>query len=563
MSWEPAPKTLREILKMPDGPMKTAWLQSVRKDFETLIDNNTFVLDTPRKGESITPIMETFKVKILSDGSLDKLKTRIVVRGDLQSKTLSEDIWSPTASFRALKMFLAHESRIKARVKQLDFVGAFLQAKTRSRVFVSIPQIYGVLFPEYKEFCGRPVRLAKSMYGMTLSGKYWFLDLQDYLVELGFKPSSTIPSLFIKVDNKGNQIYVLDYVDDMLYYGTNEASINEFEQQLQKRFNLELMGQAHWYLSTRINQLSNYDIELDQSRYCKAIVKKYLDIAGTKRDLSIHPTPLPLDFVATSDDCFINEAAVKVLEVEYNVEYASCIGSLTYLSMTRCDTVYAINKLAKPGRKHFEAMFHLLRYLRDHPLYGIRFYSNFNALPISRMLQNVGLNQSHPFFAFSDSSWDDDVDHGRSTGCYIITYMGGVVDHSSNLPNPVALSSAEAEYNEGCLTMMAISHLRMLLAELEDSTEDSLAPTNIYFDSRSAIAMGINFRDTKHTRHILKRYHYVREGVKSKRFNILWLQTLFQLADIGTKINPGPRHKFLVDLPHIIVKDFITKIQEG
>jgi hypothetical protein len=171
MSWEPAPKTLREILKMPIGPVKTAWLQSVRKEFKTLIDNITFVLDSPGKGETVTPIMETFRVKILSDGTLDKLKTRIVVRGDLQSKTLSEDKWSPTASFRALKMFLAHASRTKARVKQLDFVGAFLQAKTRSRVFVSIPAIYGVLFPEYKEYCGRPVHLAKSMYGMSLSGK--------------------------------------------------------------------------------------------------------------------------------------------------------------------------------------------------------------------------------------------------------------------------------------------------------------------------------------------------------------------------------------------------------
>jgi uncharacterized protein YdcH (DUF465 family) len=110
LSWEPAPKTLRDILKMPDGPVKTAWLQSVRKEFKTLVDNNTFVHDTPRKGESVTPIMETFKVKILSDGSLDKLKTRIVVRGDLQSRTLTEDKWSPTASFRALKMFLAHAS---------------------------------------------------------------------------------------------------------------------------------------------------------------------------------------------------------------------------------------------------------------------------------------------------------------------------------------------------------------------------------------------------------------------------------------------------------------------
>jgi hypothetical protein len=492
---------------MPDGPIKTAWLKSVKTEFKTLVDNNTFVHDTPRKDETVTPIMETFKVKILSDGSLDKLKTRIVVHGDLQSKAVSEDKWSPTASFRALKMFLAHACRTKARVKQLDFVGAFLQAKTRSRVFVIIPKIYGILFPEYKEFCGKPVRLAKSMYGMTLSAKYWFLDLQDYLVELNFKPSSTIPSLFIKEDDRGNKTYVLDYVDNMLYYGNNENKVKEFEQSLQQCFNLEPMGQAHWYLSTRINQLSNFDIELDHSRYCKAIVKKYLETAGTKCNLAIHPTPLPLDFVASSNDSSIDETAVKTLETEYNLEYASCIGSLIYLSMTRCDTIYAINKLAKfskkPGRKHFEALFHLLRYLRDHSSYGLRFYSDHTISPISIMLKKEELIQNHPFYAFSDSSWADDVDYGRSTGCYIITYMGGVVDHSSNLPNPIALSSAEAEYNEGCLAMMASSHLRMLLAELESTTDESMEPTNIYFDSCSAIAMGSNFRDTKHTSHIL------------------------------------------------------------
>jgi hypothetical protein len=33
----------------------------------------------------------------------------------------------------------------------------------------------------------------------------------------------------------------------------------------------------------------------------------------------------------------------------------------------------------------------------------------------------------------------------------MIIYMGGVVEHSSNMPDPVALSSAEAEYNEACL----------------------------------------------------------------------------------------------------------------
>jgi hypothetical protein len=78
-----------------------------KKEMGTLVDSGTLVLDEMREGESSTPVMEIFKVKINSDGSLDKLKTRIVVRGDLQNG-VTEDKWSPTASFRSLKMFLAH-----------------------------------------------------------------------------------------------------------------------------------------------------------------------------------------------------------------------------------------------------------------------------------------------------------------------------------------------------------------------------------------------------------------------------------------------------------------------
>jgi hypothetical protein len=81
--------------------------------------------------------------------------------------------------------------------------------------------------------------------------------------------------------------------------------------------------------------------------------------------------------------------------------------------------------------------------------------------------------------------------------------MGGVLDHSSNLPDQIAMSSAEVEYNEGCITFMVANHLRMLLAELERIKENNMNPTNIYFDSKSTIAMGESYKDTKHTRHII------------------------------------------------------------
>jgi hypothetical protein len=179
------------------------------------------------------------------------------------------------------------------------------------------------------------------------------------------------------------------------------------------------------------------------------------------------------------------------------------------------------------------------------------------------MIIAENLSQNHPFFGFSDSSWNDDVDNGRSIGCFIIMYMGGVVDHSSNLPDPVAMSSTKVEYNEGCIAFMAAQHLRMLLAELEESEESIMAPTNIYFDSKSAIAMGESYKDTKHTMHIMRRYHYVRERIAANQFSMVWIKTEFQLADIGTKNNAGPRHTVLVELIHVQIKNPSSQIQEG
>jgi hypothetical protein len=75
--------------------------------------------------------------------------------------------------------------------------------------------------------------------------------------------------------------------------------------------------------------------------------------------------------------------------------------------------------------------------------------------------------------------------------------------------------------------------------------------------------MGESYKDTKHTRHIKRRYHYVREGISLNRFFMDWIITTIQLADIGTKNNPGPRHKALLELLHVKVGNLSTQIQEG
>ena len=62
--------------------------------------------------------MDFYKPKILSDGSLYKLKLRIVVRGDLQNKEMIGDTWYPTASMGNLKYFLADAAKHRARMLQ-------------------------------------------------------------------------------------------------------------------------------------------------------------------------------------------------------------------------------------------------------------------------------------------------------------------------------------------------------------------------------------------------------------------------------------------------------------
>ncbi|MGH3053820.1 MAG: reverse transcriptase domain-containing protein [Gaiellaceae bacterium] len=500
--------------------------------------------------------MDTYRVKIKSDGTMDKLKVRIVVRGDLQRNFSNDDTWSPTASVRLLKVFLAHATHCKCRVQQLDFIGAFLQANVRERVFVKLPARYGDLFPEFAPYCGRPLRLTKSMYGMNYAGKNWWQDLSDWLLSTGFQASSVHPCLMWRKTNS-HYLILLNYVNDMLYFSTDKQIETNFTTTLAQRFKVEFLGNAHWFLSLRINQLADYSIRVDQSRYAKAITHRYTNTLNTH----LKPTydqPLPSDWVPSKTDCSATTDASIALEQHYNLDYRSCTGALLYLNCTRPDIVFAVMKLVKfnlnPGRPHFEALIHLLGYIRDHSLYGLQFYSNTHDSPVYSLLSQHNITTKRDLFAFSDSSWQDCPDTGRSTGSFLIFYKGGVVDHSSFLPDPVAMSSGEAEYNTACATCIAVAHLRMLtnkLITLSSSDPPNQEPVTIILDNTAAIKMGQSFRDTRHTRHILRRYHYVRQGKLDGLHHLSWITNKMQLADNGTKpLTPAealPRQKiFLV-----------------
>jgi hypothetical protein len=75
----------------------------------------------------------------------------------------------------------------------------------------------------------------------------------------------------------------------------------------------------------------------------------------------------------------------------------------------------------------------------------------------------------------------------------------------------------------------------MLVQELRGNDPDLPLRVPILLDSRSAISMGDSFRNTKHTRHLLRRYHYTCWMVQCGQIILIWVPGNIQLADPNTK----------------------------
>ena len=86
---------------------------------------------------------------------------------------------------------------------------------------------------------------------------------------------------------------------------------------------------------------------------------------------------------------------------------------------------------------------------------------------------------------------------------------------------------------------MATAHLKQFLKDLELTFVDdkkSKKPIQIFIDNRSAVDMCASFEVTQRTWHMMRRYHYVREGVQSNQHALIWITTTAQVAGMGTKI---------------------------
>jgi hypothetical protein len=105
----PAPDNWKQVMKLPPNT-KRLWIDSFVKELKEILRNGTVVRENPSEDDPIIPETAKYRVKLTSEGLIDKLKTRIALRGDLiRENILSSNTWCPIAGFRALKIFLASQ----------------------------------------------------------------------------------------------------------------------------------------------------------------------------------------------------------------------------------------------------------------------------------------------------------------------------------------------------------------------------------------------------------------------------------------------------------------------
>ena len=216
-------------------------------------------------------------------------------------------------------------------------------------------------------------------------------------------------SIYYKYAPDGSKIVVLSYVDNCVYWYTNEDIGKWFVDTLGKILHVNFLGYAHCFMSIRIPQLKDQSISVDQARYSTYIVAKYLDTAIVKVRKKFYQTILPADMIPTKEDVSTSDEQVENLTREYNINYRAFLGSLIYLLSTRVDLSSSVHKLAKfsanTGIVHFEGLIYLFIYIRDNHTLGLKYYANMNDAPVTDLLRQASIKIDNHLMDFSDSSW--------------------------------------------------------------------------------------------------------------------------------------------------------------
>ena len=480
------------------------WVLAMTKELQALAANDTWLLVDLPKGKKPIGSKWVYKVKLKSDGTLERYKARLVAKGFNQREGIDfQETFSPVIKMATVRCLLALAAYHKWDI-QLNINNASLHGDLVEEVFMKVPE--GLPNPDNKVCL-----LKKSIYGLKQASRQWFAKLVHELLSQGFTQSLNDYSLFLK-HNNGLLTLAAVYVDDIILTGNDLPSIHQLKAHLHTTFSIKDLGKMHYFLGIEITYLPT-GICMSQKKFTSELIT-----SSKLTDLRTVATPLPLNLKLQATEG----------ELYHGPEYYRClVGKLNFLTNTRPDLAYTVQHLSQfmqsPRLPHVQALQHTLRYVNATAGHGILL--NGTATPVLQ--------------AYSDSDWGACLNTRKSVTGYLMMLGSSPISWKSKKQGTVSKSSSEAEYRAMASAASEITWLVRLLQELEIP---NITPVVLHCDNQSAIHIAKNPVFHERTKHIELDCHFTRDKVLEGLIQLTYLPTTSQLADVFTKILPS--HQF-------------------
>ena len=236
------------------------------------------------------------------------------------------------------------------------------------------------------------VNWKKAIYGLCQAPRAWYNELRTFILATESSASRCDTSLFIRTSSS-DTLYLLVYVDDIIITSSSDSLIQQFIASLSHRLSLKDLGPLHFFLGVEASRTSS-GLHLSQQKYIRDLLVK------TKMD-EAKPISTPM----SSTEILLLHDGSPACDA---TEYRQVIGLVQYLSFTRPDVSFVVNKLSQyihqPSTAHWAAMKRVLRYLKGTVDCGL-FLRSYSSLTLR---------------VFADADYASNKDNYSSTSAYVI-----------------------------------------------------------------------------------------------------------------------------------------------
>ncbi|KAK2414511.1 hypothetical protein P8452_13305 [Trifolium repens] len=502
------PVTYQEAIT---GPESEKWLEAMKSEIDSMYTNQVWNLVEPPVGVRPIGCKWVFKKKTDMDGKVHTYKARLVAKGYKQIHGVDYDeTFSPVAMLKSVRILLAIAAYHDYEIWQMDVKTAFLNGNLLEDVYMTQPEGFDIPNEAHK-IC----KLQRSIYGLKQASRSWNLRFDETVTKYGFIKNEDEPCVYKKVSGS-KIVFLVLYVDDILLIGNDVPTLQQVKTWLGNCFSMKDLGEAAYILGIRIyRDRSQRLLGLSQSTYIDKVLRRF-NMHDSKKGF----IPMQHGICLSKTQC---PSSKEERERMNEIPYASAIGSIMYAMLcTRPDVSYALSATSRyqsdPGESHWIAVKNILKYLR-------RTKETFLVYGGEEELSVVG---------YTDASFQTDKDDFRSQSGFVFCLNGGAVSWKSSKQETVADSTTEAEYIAASSAAKEAVWIKKFISELE-VVPSIVDPISLYCDNNGAIAQAKEPRSHQRSKHILRRFHLIREIIDRGDVKICKVPTLDNIADPLTK----------------------------